>query len=52
MISFDEVVQINEFVSKVQDEVYDEFYTHVPQKALVLILKRYEEFKKDLEGNI
>ncbi len=50
MISFEEVVQINEFISKVQDEINDKFYTNVPEKALILILKRYEEFKKGAES--
>lgn len=47
--NFDEYVEITEFLSKVRDKVNDKFYVDVPDIAIVLILKEYEEFKKRME---
>lgn len=46
MTQFQEYLEISEFLRKVRDKVNDKFYVDVPDKAIVLILKEYEEFKK------
>ena len=46
MNQFEEYLELSEFLRKVRDKVNDKFYVDVPDRAIVLILKEYEEFKK------
>lgn len=48
--NFDEYVAITEFMDKLQRDIEEKHYVHVPTKALTFIMKRYEEFKTEMEG--
>jgi hypothetical protein len=49
MDGFQEYLTLSEWMSKVRDEVNDKFYIDVTDKAIIHILKRYEELKKEME---
>lgn len=48
--NFDEYVAITEFIDKLQASLEDNYNVYVPNKALTFIMKRYEEFKIEMEG--
>lgn len=49
MNGFQEYMLLSEWMDKVRDEVNDKFYIDVNEKAIIHILKRYEELKKETE---
>lgn len=48
MNGFQEYMTLSEWMSEVREELDDEFYIDVLDKAIIHILKRYEELKKEM----
>lgn len=48
--NFDEYVAITEFMDKLISDIDHEYGIRISYKNIMLIIKRYEEFKIEMEG--